>query len=300
LLTEAVGQAKAAIESIDAQVVVGFGGYVSTPAYLAARKLGVPIVIHEQNARPGLANRLGARWASEIGLTFPGARLTGAKVVGLPLRKEILRLIESIATDPVETRRAAATQLGLDPHLPTLLVTGGSSGAVSINQAASLAAERLGAEGIQILHITGRGKAEEVLAAVSGLSHYYVLEYSNQMDLAFASADLVLTRSGAGMVCELTALGIPAVYVPLPVGNGEQALNAGPVVKAGGGILIDDGDLNAEWIESEIPALLNNRERLNAMAEAAASVGVRDGAERVVDMVQAAVASRRRTTTKKA
>ncbi|WP_418277209.1 undecaprenyldiphospho-muramoylpentapeptide beta-N-acetylglucosaminyltransferase [Isoptericola jiangsuensis] len=293
-LTGAVRAAEAAIDEIGARVVVGFGGYVSTPAYLAARRRGVPVVIHEQNARPGLANRLGARWAAAVGATFPGTSLPGAVTVGLPLRAEIAALVAEREADPAAARTRAAGELGLDPHLPTVLVTGGSSGALNVNRAVAGAAGELLAAGLQVVHLTGRGKDEDVRTTVGALaqthdtSRYHVREYLSQMHLALAAADLVVARSGAGTVCELAALGLPAVYVPLPIGNGEQRLNATGVVEAGGGVVVDDADLTPAWVAAQVPSLVGDQDRLAAMAAAAGSVGVRDAAARMADMVTAA------------
>jgi undecaprenyldiphospho-muramoylpentapeptide beta-N-acetylglucosaminyltransferase len=254
-LRAAVRAAGSALDSSGAQVVVGFGGYVSTPAY----RRGIPVVVHEQNARAGLANRLGARWAADVAVTFSGTRLRGAQLTGLPLRPEIATLLVDLARDRPGTRAAAAAQLGLDPALPTLVVTGGSLGAVSVNTAVASAAADLVAAGVQVLHLTGTGKAAAVRAVVDktpGASTYHVREYLSEMQLALACADVVLGRSGAGTVCELTALGLPAVYVPLPVGNGEQRLNAAPAVAAGGGLLVADGDLTAAWLRTHLLPLL--------------------------------------------
>ncbi|OZB49771.1 MAG: UDP-N-acetylmuramate--alanine ligase [Cellulomonas sp. 14-74-6] len=290
-LRAAVGAATSALEDAGAQVVVGFGGYVSTPAYLAARHRGLPVVVHEQNARPGLANRLGARWARAVAVTFPGTVLPHAQVTGLPLRPAVAALLDDRATDPAAVRRRAADELGLDPDLPTLLVTGGSLGALSINRAVSAAASDLLGSGVQVLHLTGRGKADPVRRATEdlpGAEHYHVLEYLARMELALAVADLVVGRAGAGTVCELAALGIPAVYVPLPVGNGEQRLNAASVVAAGGGLLVEDTALDASWLRVHAlpllvgPGAVRQREQ---MAHAAASVGVRDAAQRVAQLV---------------
>lgn len=290
-LRAAVGAATSALEDAGAQVVVGFGGYVSTPAYLAARHRGLPVVVHEQNARPGLANRLGARWARAVAVTFPGTVLPHAQVTGLPLRPAVSALLDERATDPAAVRRRAADELGLDPDLPTLLVTGGSLGALSINRAVSAAASDLLGSGVQVLHLTGRGKAEPVRRATEdlpGAERYHVLEYLSRMELALAVADLVVGRAGAGTVCELAALGIPAVYVPLPVGNGEQRLNAASVVAAGGGLLVEDTALDASWLRAHVlplligPGAVRQREQ---MAHAAASVGVRDAAQRVAQLV---------------
>ncbi len=292
-LRAAVAAAEDAIDAIGAQVVVGFGGYVATPAYLAARRRGVPVVVHEQNARPGLANRLGARGAAAVAVTFAGTELPGARVTGLPLRRPVQDLVDARATDPAGTRSAAAAALGLDPDATTLLVTGGSLGAVSVNRAVAGAAADLLATGAQVLHLTGRGKDADVRAAVAdvpGAERYHVLEYLTAMEHALAVADVVVGRAGAGTVCELAALGIPAVYVPLPVGNGEQRLNAAPVVAAGGGVLVDDADLTPDWVRAHVPVLLASGDAAQArlrMGAAAAGVGVRDGAARVAELVEA-------------
>lgn len=291
-LRAAIRAAGTAIDESGAQVVVGFGGYVSTPAYLAARSRKIPVVIHEANARPGLANRLGARWAKSVAVTFPGTALPGAQVTGLPLRAPIARLLAERTADAHAARVAAAESLGLDPALPTLLVSGGSLGAVSVNTAVSGAAPQLLAAGVQVLHLTGTGKADAVRAALEGVpgaEHYQVREYLSDMHLALAVADVVVGRSGAGTVCELAALGIPAVYVPLPVGNGEQRLNAAAVVAAGGGLLVDDDDLDPAWLLAHLPVLLvgdTAAETRARMGRAAASVGVRDAAARVARLVE--------------
>lgn len=284
-LRTAVRTAEGAIRDSGAQVVVGFGGYVSTPAYLAARRTGTPVVIHEQNARPGLANRLGARWASAVAVTFPGTALRGGQVTGLPLRPQIAELV---AGDRGVARRVAASALGLDAGRTTLLVTGGSLGAVNLNTGVAAAAGDLVAAGVQVLHLTGAGKDAAVRDVVGDLPGYHVLPYLADMHLALSVADLVVARAGAGTVSELAALGLPAVYVPLPVGNGEQRLNAAAVVRAGGGRLIADADFGSSWVRTQLIPLLADPPRLAAMARAAATVGVPDGAARVADLVEAA------------
>lgn len=291
-LRAAVQAAEDAIDAGGAQVVVGFGGYVSTPAYLAARRRGITVVVHEQNARPGLANRLGSRWAAEVAVTFPGTVLPGAQVTGLPLRAAVADLLARRDADAAGVRREAADLLGLDPERPTLLVSGGSLGAVSVNAAVAGAAAALLDGGAQVLHLTGRGKADavrEALASVQGAERYQVREYLADMHLALAVADVALGRAGAGTVCELAALGIPAVYVPLPVGNGEQRLNAAPVVEAGGGVLVDDADLTPAWVGDRVPRLLvgpDAAQERARMGAAAATVGVRDAADRVAALVE--------------
>ena len=150
-LRRAVRAAEDAIDSTGAEVVVGFGGYVSTPAYLAARRRGTPIVVHEQNARPGLANRLGARLAAGVGVTFPDTHLPHATLTGMPLRREIATL------DRAAHRAEARERFGLT-DAPTVLVTGGSLGAQRLNDAFAGAAAALSAAGVQVLHVAGTGK----------------------------------------------------------------------------------------------------------------------------------------------
>lgn len=277
----ALRQAQQLVEEHRPDVVVGFGGYVSTPMYLAARRAGIPFVIHEQNARPGLANRLGVRWAAHTATTFPNTPLQGAEVVGMPLRQEIRELRPSML------RAEALEFFGLEAGRPTIVVTGGSLGAASLNEAFAEAAPAVVAAGVQVLHITGRGKAVDVPSDPAG-PRYVVVEYCDRMDLAYAVADLVVTRSGAGMVSELSTLGIPAVYVPLPIGNGEQRLNALDVVDAGGALLVDNSEVDAAWVERVVVPLVKDAERLSQMRAAAGSRGHADGASRLVDLVEAA------------
>lgn len=285
-LRAAVARAGAAIDQTGAEVVVGFGGYVSTPAYIAARRRGVPIAVHEQNARAGLANRIGARMTSFVATTFPSTTLAHATVTGMPLRREIATL------DRVAVRSEALAHFGLTDGLPTVLVTGGSLGAQRLNQGFQARVAELQDAGVQVLHLTGGGKAFEP-ALTGGGTPYVVAEYADRMDLAYAVADLVVCRSGANTVCELTAVGLPAVYVPLPIGNGEQRLNAADVVAAGGGVLVEDGAFTPEWITARLIPFALDRAALTEMAAAAAASGERGADELVADLVIAAAASGR-------
>ena len=274
-----IDDARRIIDERGVDVVVGFGGYVSTPAYLAARRAGVPIAIHEANAKPGLANRLGARWAAKVGVAFSGTPLAHAEVVGMPLRREIETL------DRAALRDDAAAFFGLDASRPVLLATGGSLGARRINRTMAESAAAITGAGWQVLHIAG-GSAD---VSDPGVDGYRMVEYADRMDLALAIADAAVSRAGAATVSELAALGIPAVYVPYPVGNGEQRFNAADVVGAGGGILVDDAEFLPAWVEGELVPLLGDPVRVERMAAAAASVGRRDGTDRMVALVDAAL-----------
>jgi UDP-N-acetylglucosamine--N-acetylmuramyl-(pentapeptide) pyrophosphoryl-undecaprenol N-acetylglucosamine transferase len=265
-------------------VVAGFGGYASAPAYRAAKREGIPIAIHEANARPGLANRLGARLTRFVGVTFASTRIRHGRVVGFPLRAEIERL------DRAASRGEGAREFGLDASRPTLLVTGGSSGAKRINDTGVSAAALLICAGWHVMNMSGglRGAIED-----PGLPGYRVVEYTDRMDLALAAADLAISRAGSATVSELAAVGLPAIFVPYPVGNGEQALNARDAVGAGGALLVPDAAFTPDWVAQTLVPLLHDRARVADMAARIATVGHRDGADRMADLVEEALASRR-------
>nr|WP_162264205.1 undecaprenyldiphospho-muramoylpentapeptide beta-N-acetylglucosaminyltransferase [Mycobacterium sp. Root265] len=276
----AVRQTRAVFDSVDVDVVIGFGGYVSVPAYLAARpglrRSRVPVVIHEANASAGWANRLGARSAQRVLAATPDPGLGAVEVVGVPVRASITAL------DRAALRAQARAAFGFAEDARVLLVFGGSQGAQSINRAVSGAAGALAAKGISVLHAHGPKNTLE-LPEPSG-PPYVAVPYLDRMDLAYAAADLAICRSGAMTVAEVSAIGLPAVYVPLPIGNGEQRLNALPVVDAGGGLLIDDADLSPSLIADTVASVLADPDRLQQMTAAAALAGHRDAARRVAEV----------------
>lgn len=277
----AVAQARAHIRAHGVDIVVGFGGYASAPAYVAARREGIPYIVHEANARPGLANILGARRAAAVGTTFAGTPLRGSSVVGMPLRPELLAL------DRALVRAQAAEFFGLDAERPVLLVFGGSLGARRLNEAFGEAWSAVTATGWQLLHVIGE-RAEFVDPGADG---YVVVPYVDRMDLALGLADLVVSRAGSATVSELTALAIPAVYVPYAVGNGEQALNAASAVAAGAARLIPDAELTPERVRSEIVPLLTDDEALDALRAAAIgrAAAARRGTENVIAQIDRAL-----------
>ena len=169
-----------------------------------------------------------------------------------------------------------------------LLVFGGSQGAQSINRAVAAAAKDLAVAGISVLHAYGAKNTLELRepgqTGSAGDPPYVAVPYLSRMDLAYAAADLAICRSGAMTVAEVTAVGLPAVYVPLPIGNGEQRLNALPVVNAGGGLMVDDADLTPAFVADTVAGLLADGPRLTAMTAAAALAGHRDAAQRVAEV----------------
>lgn len=281
-LKDSVEQVRTIIRERSVDVVVGFGGYAAAPAYVAASREGTPLALHEANARPGIANRLGARLTRFVGVAFRGTPLRRATWVGMPLRPEIEKL------DRFAARQEAQRYFGLDADRPTLLVTGGSSGALRINETvfASIA-EILGA-GWQVVHVTGEFRDE---LPDPGLPGYVLLKYCDRMELALAVADLSLSRAGTSTVAEVTALGVPSVFVPYASGNGEQRLNAREAVEAGGAVLVADADFTPEWVSGELIPLLGSRARIADMAARIATVGAIDGTDRMVALVDAALAA---------
>ncbi len=282
-LAAAVGAATAALDRAGAEVVVGFGGYVATPAYLAARRRGIPIVVHEANSRPGLANRIGVLLTRHVFTGQPGTRLAHATYIGIPIRREIAGL------DRLALGDKARAHFGLRPDLPVLLATGGSQGARSLNRAVVAAAPWIRSAGVQVLHIIGP-RSDIDVPPPGGETPYVTLPYLDRMDLAYAAADFALCRAGAMTCAELTAVGLPAAYVPLPHGNGEQRMNAAPIEQVGGGIIVDDAQLSPDWIADTLLPVLLDPELVAAMSRAAAGAGRRDAdrwlAAEVIDVMR--------------
>ncbi len=278
----AVKQTRAVLDAVDADVVVGFGGYVALPAYLAARSARpgrrVPVVIHEANASAGWANKVGARSARRVLAAVPDPGLRHVEVVGVPVREAITSL------DRRALRAEARAHFGFADDARVLLVFGGSQGAQSLNRTVSAAAEALAGKGISVLHAHGPKNTLQLPHRLAGDPPYVAVPYLDRMDLAYAAADLAICRSGAMTVAEVTAVGLPAVYVPLPIGNGEQRLNALPVVAAGGGLIVDDRALTADFVADTVTSLLNDEARLSAMTSAAALAGHPDAARRVAEV----------------
>lgn len=280
-LWNAYAQTSRVLKNGGFDAVVGFGGYVSAPAYLAAKRLGIPVIVHEQNLRPGMANKLGAQWAKLVALSFADtplqARSGQTLHVGLPLRPEIERLAKELS-DPQrkrQLRRQTAQKYGFDAEKPTLLVTGGSLGALKLNRVLAESAALFPVD-MQIIHLTGKGKAAEVkqsLAAANVKANWQVFDYFVDMSDAFTLADFVVCRSGAGTVAELSALGLPALYVPLPIGNGEQKLNAAGVVANGGALLVEDTEFSVETVRQTLLPLLKDVNRLAEMRQRSLELG---------------------------
>jgi UDP-N-acetylglucosamine--N-acetylmuramyl-(pentapeptide) pyrophosphoryl-undecaprenol N-acetylglucosamine transferase len=281
LFFAAVRQIQKMISDNQIDVVVGFGGYASAPAYVAARRSRIPYVIHEANALPGLANKFGAQKAAAVGVAFASTKLNKAQLVGMPLRAEIEAAISS------SSQRESRLALGLQPDVATLLVTGGSLGARSINQAIVGAASYLDAAGVQVLHIVG-GNSDLPEVNTKSLVR---MKYCDRMDLAIASADLSICRAGASTVCEFGSFGLPSIFVPYPIGNGEQRFNAADLVSAGGGVLVEDSLFTSDYIRDQVIPLISNSKKLKLMKLAAKQSSIADGTDRLYKLVRSVLPS---------
>ncbi|WP_216897238.1 undecaprenyldiphospho-muramoylpentapeptide beta-N-acetylglucosaminyltransferase [Nocardia alni] len=281
----AVVQTRAVIDAVHADVIIGFGGYVALPAYLAARRgrRPVPVVVHEANVKAGIANKVGALRAARVLAAVPksGVRMRGdAEIVGIPVRQAIATL------DRAGLRARAREHFGLPAEGPVLLVFGGSQGARTLNEAVSAAAPQLLAAGISVLHAHGpRNVVDVPEPGADDVAKYIAVPYVSRMDLAYAAADAAVCRSGAMTVAEVSAVGLPAFYVPLPHGNGEQELNARPVVARGGGTIVPDAELTGKYVIDKVIPLLTDPARLSTMSTAAAGAGHRDAADAVARIV---------------
>jgi len=277
-LTRAIGSARALLEEESVRVVVSFGGYVALPVSLAARGR-IPQVLHEQNSRPGLANRIASRFVDRVAVTFPSsiealASSERVHVTGNPVQQRLRDL------DLVSRRSAGRERLGLDPLRPTLLAFGGSQGARSINAALAAAAPAWRTSGLQVLHVSGPSGFEEASEGwrAAGVdpeldgSEVRVVPFLDDMADAYAAADVVVARAGATTLAELSVLGIPSVLIPYPHATADhQRGNAEALVRAGAAVLIDDADLDAASLVAAVTSIVQDVERAGRMALAARS-----------------------------
>jgi UDP-N-acetylglucosamine--N-acetylmuramyl-(pentapeptide) pyrophosphoryl-undecaprenol N-acetylglucosamine transferase len=290
VIARAAWSARRLVRERDVAVACVFGGYTSGPLAVGARLAGVPLVLHEQNAVPGLANRVAARWARSVAVSVPGvadAFPHPDRVVftGNPVRADLARI------DREALRGEAAQAFGLDADRRTLLVFGGSLGARTINDAVLGATGRWGDPArLQILHAAGGLDHERVDALWAqqdtGALRVRWVEFIERMDLAYAIADVVLCRAGASTVAELTTCGLPSVLVPYPHALAdEQTANGRALHEAGAGVLVPDEQLDADRLVAEAEPILTEQRRLRGMADAARTLGRPDAAEAVARLI---------------
>ncbi|MFB3737792.1 MAG: undecaprenyldiphospho-muramoylpentapeptide beta-N-acetylglucosaminyltransferase [Candidatus Velamenicoccus archaeovorus] len=273
-----------------ADVVVGMGGYVSVPAALAALRGRRPLVLHEQNAVPGLANRALAVPARAVALSFPEAarllpRRTRTVVTGNPVREQVV----AVRAERERLAKEARSELGLEDDRRTVVVFGGSLGAQHVNRATVEALTRLrDRDDLQVLILTGPAHAEAVARDVPGGAalRVRILPFLDRIELAYAVADLVVCRAGATTVAEIAVCGLPAVLVPYPHATARhQEANARALQRAGAALVIMDHALTGDLLAGRITELLADRGRLRVMGARAHAWARPDAAEQLAQVV---------------
>jgi len=279
-LTQAFLEARAGLKGAD--LLVGFGGYVSAPAYLAARSLNIPIVIHEANAKPGLANRLGSLLTNHLAVAQPvnSGRLSRALITGLPLRVDVAKALQASGKDWSAARSKAKTALGMSDSAPVIAIFFGSQGSVALNKVIAESLPVFEKAGAQVLHAVG--KSNQLPKA--GPS-YKPVSYIEDMAGTYLAADLIIARSGAVTCSEVNALGKYALFIPLPIGNGEQRVNARLVTEQSRGEIVDQSEFTPQWIEKHLDRLLKNSE----MASAAGNSSDLHASEKIAALMEDAL-----------
>ena len=277
-VVKGVVQATALIRRLKPKVVFSKGGFVSVPVVYGAKLNGVPVVIHESDMTPGLANKLCAPIAKVECCTFPEAvKYAGGKGVhtGTPIRPEILS----------GSRLSGLKRFGLADDRPVLMVVGGSSGAQAINQAVRQALPAL-LENFQVLHLCGKGNLD---ASLTGTQRYVQREYLNEeMADAYACADIMISRAGANALCEILALRKPALLIPYPLGasRGDQILNAESFRSRGLSHVLQQEDMTPDTLIKEVIALYHDR---GVLYEAMSAEPTANGIDNVLTQIYRAV-----------
>ena len=269
-----------------ADAIVGFGGYVSGPTYLAALFTRTPIVIHEANARPGMANRLGALFTKYVAVAHPihRGKLSHALIAGLPLREDVARSYAAAEKNWKAARTEAKKSLGFSAEKPLVFIFGGSQGSLAINEVISTSLPIFADLNLQVLH--GVGAKNETPTSTDT---YRALSYISDMATAYLAADLIISRSGAVTCAEVNTLGRYALFIPLPVGNGEQELNAADLVASGRAELITQREFTSGWLNTHLARLLTS----SASAPVEGSRTDIDAASKMVSLIEAAISHTR-------
>jgi UDP-N-acetylglucosamine--N-acetylmuramyl-(pentapeptide) pyrophosphoryl-undecaprenol N-acetylglucosamine transferase len=283
-LLGALFAARKAIKGAD--LLIGFGGYVSAPAYLAAKSLGIAFVVHEANAKPGFANRLGARLTKYVAVAQPVAKgvLSRALITGIPLRSDVAQAFTRSGADWDTARANAKSTLGFSPNDPLVLAFFGSQGSVALNSVIEKSLPTLLSNGGQLFHGVGKLNALPKLQ-----DRYRATAYIEDMATAYLAADLIISRSGAISCSEVNALGRYALFIPLPIGNGEQRFNASHVMAQGRGEIIEQALFTPTWLASNLDRLLSKSKN----ASISGSDSDLSAGEKIVNLMEFAVTGRR-------
>ena len=282
-LLKAVRESRIILRNAD--LLIGFGGYVSAPAYLAARITGLPTVIHEANAKPGWANRLGALMTPYKAVAQPvdSREFRDALLTGIPLRSDVAAAFTASRSDFKGARIGAKKRLGFNEKAPLIFIMGGSQGSVAINREIAGAVPALLSKGLSILHSVGRANS---LPKAEG--SYHPVSYVDAMADAYLASDVIIARSGAVTCCEFRTLGRYALFVPLPIGNGEQFFNARTLVADKRAQVIEQSQFTSTYLIEHIDELLIS----SAAAPADGSALDLDAADKIVALGEFAISKR--------
>lgn len=261
---QATRAARRELERRDTRAVLAMGSYVTVPVGWAAHRLGVPLLLHEQNAAPGLANRLMSRWADVVFASFPGTGLPRAKVVGTPVRRELVELRRS------DLRHRALERYGLQPGATVVGVAGGSLGAGALNAAIATLARSWNGPPIQILHLAGSRNVEAIDTSGTRVP-WTVVGYEDEMRCFYAAADLVISRAGGLAVAELAATSTPAILVPGEFGGGHQQANAMRAADGGYAVVLEEERLDR--LSDLVQRLVTDSKARRLMSQSAPPVG---------------------------
>lgn len=283
LFIESIKRSKEILREFKPDVVIGTGGYVSGSVVYAAARMKIPTIVHEQNSVPGITNKFLSRFADKVGICFPDAAQyfpeSKTVLVGNPRAQEV---VTSGKSEVLE-------QYDLLPDIPTVLIFGGSQGALKINQAVIQALPQFSQKEYQVLYASGDRYYNEISEKfdVGKISRNLSLQpYIKNMTDVMANVDLLIARAGATSIAEFTALGLPGILIPSPyVTNDHQTKNAQSLVNAGAVKMIADADLTGDKLVEAVDEIMNDSEKRERMAKASRQEGIPDAAERLWTLV---------------
>lgn len=281
-LRKSIGMARKIVREFQPDIAIGVGGYCSGPTLKAAQKAGVPTILQEQNSYAGVTNKLLAKKAKKICVAYDGMdRFFPAGSIiktGNPVRKDL--------TERARDRKMARESFGLNPERPTLLIIGGSLGALTLNESLEQGLKRLTDAGIQVIWQTGKNFGERGLAAAKGLSGVVVTKFITDMASAYAAADAVISRAGAGSISELELLGKPCILVPSPnVAEDHQTKNALALSERGAAVLVPDAEARGRLIDEALK-LMGDKKQREEMSASISALAMRDSDELIADEIQ--------------
>lgn len=280
-LRKSISMARSIVKEFQPDIAIGVGGYCSGPTLKAAQKAGVPTLLQEQNSYAGVTNKLLAKKAKKICVAYTGLErfFPAEKIVltGNPIRKDLLSTTISVEN--------ARERFGLNPKMPTVLVVGGSLGARTLNESLETGIKRLYDEGIQVIWQTGKNFGDRGTEAAKNLKGIVVTKFISDMAAAYAAADVVVSRAGAGSISELELLGKPSILVPSPnVAEDHQTKNARALSEKGAAILVTDAESREKLID-EIISLIKDKDRLQQMSDEIKKLALPDSDEKIVDEI---------------